>query len=235
VKGKVELNLKKYPDFSLRTSSLDKSIQFQIENRIYELTIQPNQTLELELVFSPSGVASYEFDLPIVINKPENDMKFNQENYDQLISNTPYLSEFQASTMREKFSSNNSKSSRHTTLVDLTKKKRVLAVGLRKALELSTTGVSFKVPIRYYEKLKEGGFYEAKSVIMTNRSHRPVKWCIDMRKSNQVLEDGIFKICDGSMIPFVTRDKNSIGPEGEIKQDESYEIKILFCPGKFLV
>jgi hypothetical protein len=68
---------------------------------------------------------------------------------------------------------------------------------------------------------------------MTNHSHRPVKWCIDMRKSNKVLEEGIFKICDGSMIPFGNSDAKSYGPEGEIKQNESYEIKVLFCPGKY--
>jgi hypothetical protein len=55
-----------------------------------------------------------------------------------------------------------------------------------------------------------------------------------MRKSNRVLEDGIFKICNGSMIPFVNRDNGkSFGPEGELKPNESYELKILFCPGRY--
>lgn len=53
-----------------------------------------------------------------------------------------------------------------------------------------------------------------------------------MRKANKVLENGIFKICDGAMIPFVSRDNHSYGPEGEIKPGESFELKILFCPGK---
>lgn len=70
---------------------------------------------------------------------------------------------------------------------------------------------------------------------MMNQSHRNVKWCIDMRKSNKVLEDGIFKLCNGSMVPFVTNDKKNIGPEGELKPNESFELKILFCPGKFFI
>ena len=68
--------------------------------------------------------------------------------------------------------------------------------------------------------------------MLINQSHRPVKWCFDLRRSNKVLEDGIFKVCDGSMVPFISTDKKSYGPEGEIQPKESYELKILFCPGK---
>lgn len=68
---------------------------------------------------------------------------------------------------------------------------------------------------------------------MVNESHRNIKWCIDMRKSNKVLEEGIFKLCDGSMIPFVTIDKKSAGPEGELKPNESFELKVLFSPSNF--
>lgn len=71
-----------------------------------------------------------------------------------------------------------------------------------------------------------------KSTMLINQSHRPVKWCFDLRRSNKVLEDGIFKVCDGSMVPFISTDKKSYGPEGEIQPKESYELKILFCPGK---
>ncbi len=67
---------------------------------------------------------------------------------------------------------------------------------------------------------------------MTNHSHRNVKWCLDMRNANKVTEDGIFKICNGSMIPFIiTPGNKSFGPEGELKSNESFELKILFCPG----
>ena len=230
VKGKIEFNLKKFPDFSLR--SKEKSTQLSCnENRLYELLVQGSQAVTLELVFSPSGVASYDFDLPMCINKPE---EINLAAYDHMIANTPFLSGSLSLSMREKATQSAAQysRSRFSANLDQTPRMKVLAVGLRKALVFSASVVHFQVPIRYYEKLKEGGFFEVKSVVMTNHSHRPVKWCIDMRHVNKVLEDGIFKICDGQMIPFVNSDKKSYGPEGEIKQNESYEIKILFCPDR---
>jgi hypothetical protein len=49
-----------------------------------------------------------------------------------------------------------------------------------------------------------------------------------------VLEDGVFKICNGSMTPFVQNNDstNSFGPEGELKPNESYELKVLFSPDR---
>jgi len=70
---------------------------------------------------------------------------------------------------------------------------KVTAIGLRYALKLSTSKIAFKIPITYLEKLKDGGFYEAKSTVMTNLSHRSVKWCLDLRHVNKVTEEGIFK------------------------------------------
>lgn len=69
---------------------------------------------------------------------------------------------------------------------------------------------------------------------MTNHSHRKIKWCFDMRKSNSVLERGIFRLCDGSMAPFVSTDPKAIGPEGEISPNESFQIMVLFSPGIIL-
>jgi hypothetical protein len=67
---------------------------------------------------------------------------------------------------------------------------------------------------------------------MTNHGHKKLKWCLDMRKSNSVLEHGIFKFCDGSMAPFVTTNSaKQIGPEGELEENESFQIMVLFSPG----
>ena len=65
---------------------------------------------------------------------------------------------------------------------------------------------------------------------MTNYSHKPVKWCLDLRKASSALESGIFKLCHGSMAPFVTYDKKSPGPEGEINPNDSFQLMVLFSP-----
>lgn len=164
--------------------------------------------------------------MPIIINRPTSAGLYSS--YDQL---TPYpASEFMDST-NIKTPPTRSTTSRHS-LAAFTPKRRITAIGLRNAIKLTETKINFKIPIMYFEKLKEGGFYEAKSTIMSNHSNRNIKWCLDMRNSNQVTEQGIFKICNGSMVPFCNPDGKSFGPEGDIKPNEKFEFKILFCPDK---
>jgi len=173
--------------------------------------------------------------LPISINKPAAIHLYN--NYDPM---TPYsTSEFMASAniktpVTTVPGTRSGQSSRHSSN-SYTPRRRITAIGLRSALKLTETKIHFKIPIMYYEKLKEGGFYEAKSTVMTNTSNRNIKWCLDMRNSNKITEQGIFKICNGSKVPFVNPSGISFGPEGEIKPNESFEFQILFCPGLLFI
>ncbi len=144
---------------------------------------------------------------------------------------TPYpsSSEFMAS-QNGKTPATRSSLTRNS-IVNYAPKRRITAIALRNAIKLSEMKINFKIPIMYYEKLKEGGFYEAKSTTMSNHSNRNIKWCFDMRNSNKITEQGVFKICNGSMVPFVNPSGKSYGPEGEIKPNEKIDFKILFCPG----
>jgi hypothetical protein len=66
---------------------------------------------------------------------------------------------------------------------------------------------------------------------MTNHSHHKIKWCLDMRQANRVLESGIIRFCHGFMSPFVTNDVKSFGPEGELQPNETFQLVIMFTPG----
>jgi hypothetical protein len=92
----------------------------------------------------------------------ENQHAFNQ--YDVSMPNssiTPFQSELVAS-IRDKTPLTR-KSSRASNLAPQhILNKKVTAVGLRHALQLSSSEINFKIPIKYFENLKEGGFYEAK-------------------------------------------------------------------------
>lgn len=148
--------MKRYPDFSIRAA--EKSTQLIDADRAYELELQQSQSVELELVFSPTEVASYEFDLAISINRT-NDRKYSET--ELATSVTPFQSsEINASINRDKTPVTR-KSSRYSVF-NSTVKKKVTAIGLRHALLLSSPKIDFKIPIKYLEKLKEGGFYEAK-------------------------------------------------------------------------
>jgi hypothetical protein len=95
----------------------------------------------------------------MIINRPDEE---NMGEYEAMIANTPYLSEYQSASLRDKAHSAATRKQSRSSMPYVAPKKRVLAVGLRKALVLSTSNVEFKVPIRYYEKLKDGGFCEVK-------------------------------------------------------------------------
>jgi len=177
-------------------------------------------------IFSQIKIASYEFELPININK-----QAQLANPQIRAMSSAAASEASGMTAWKDRYSPSRKSSR-SSAINFLPKRIVNAIGLRHAIEITETKIEFQIPIKFLEKLKEGGFYEAKSTVISNNGNRAVKWAIDMRKPNRVLEDGIFKICNGSLVPFVNQDRKSVGPEGELKPNESVEIKIMFCPGK---
>lgn len=232
VKAKIEFNLKKYLDFSIKC--FDKNIPIKELDNNYELVAPADKVIELFLIFNPSEVASYNFDLPLIINRPDL-VELNEFDYiDKLNSKSEHLSEFLSSNQdNTKTNFNSRKTSAYTLIQGHTPRCKVTAIGLRHALKLSTNKINFKIPITYLERMKEGGFYEAKSITMTNYSHKAVKWCLDMTKVNKVCEEGIFKICNGSMVPFINHSgTKTLGPEGEIKSNESSEVKILFCPDR---
>ena len=94
--------------------------------------------------------------MPIYINRPTSINMYSS--FDQM---TPYpASDFMAS-VNDKTTLTRSTLSRNT-IPSFLPRRRITAIGLRNALKLSEAKINFKIPIMYYEKLKEGGFYEAK-------------------------------------------------------------------------
>ena len=192
----------------------------------------------MELIFTPTEVASYEFELPLLVNRQINNSSSIGFYNDAAggtggvgggggESQSPAPSEFMGPALTQA----SRRSSRY--IPSFAPKRKITAIALRHALDISDLRLDFRIPITYLETLKEGGFYEAKSLFLTNRSHRAVKWCLDMSKSNKVLEEGlVFKITNGQMAPFITNGDASSGPEGEIAPNETYELKVLFCPSK---
>ncbi|CAF4343088.1 unnamed protein product [Rotaria sp. Silwood2] len=57
VKGIVEINLSKYPDFSIKTNPPIGNEQCCTKNgQIYSVTVQPNESIEAELILIPAEV-----------------------------------------------------------------------------------------------------------------------------------------------------------------------------------
>lgn len=230
VRAAVEFDLSKFNDFAIQLiekNNNDENKEIVFPDNNYKVLIGGEQSLKLSLTFSPSEVSSYDFELPIYINKLR--QKNSLRDYEDLKStmDETKFSEFLKSSYQE----NATPTFKSTRLIHGNyPQRKVIAIGLRPALKLSTTKIRFEVPLVNLERLKHGGFYEAKSILMTNYSHKKVKWCLDMRKANSILEKGIFQFMHGSMIPFVSVDGKSPGPEGEIQSGESFQIMVLFCP-----
>jgi hypothetical protein len=53
VKGKIEFDLKRYSDFSIKCSD---SKRLEIIDKTYYVSMQPDQSVDLELIFSPTEV-----------------------------------------------------------------------------------------------------------------------------------------------------------------------------------
>ena len=194
VKSKVDFNLRKYADFQVKC--LDKQVPMRlVVDKDYEVTLKPNQEVAMELIFTPTEVASYDFEMPLFVNRQTPEQSFfsfdEKEKIDSNSIASPVPSEFVSSPGPTRRSSKFRRAtSSSVVLNNFVPKRKITAIALRHALEISDLKVDFKIPIAYLETLKEGGFYEAKSIYLTNRSHKPVKWCLDMRKSNKVLEEG---------------------------------------------
>lgn len=152
VKARVEINLKRYHDFSIKSQS--KMIELTEKDRNYELFVNGDESVSLELVFAPTEVASYEFELPISVNRLI-------ENLDEYVSTTPYTDDFTSAGGKTPITR---KSSRFS-LFNFIPKRKVIAIGLRPAIEISNPNISFKIPIAYFERLRDGGFFEAKVTI----------------------------------------------------------------------
>lgn len=150
VKARVEFNLKRYHDFSIKTQN--KNIELIENQRIYELVLNSDEIIPLELIFAPTEVASYEFELPISVNRPD-------ENQDEYASSSPYTD---YTSVRGKTPMTR-KSSRFSLFNNIPKRK-IIAIGLRPAIEISNPNINFKIPIAYFERLKDGGFFEAKVI-----------------------------------------------------------------------
>jgi hypothetical protein len=98
----------------------------------------------------------------MIINRPDSIELQDFEYYEKMNSKSEHLSEFLSSVKNS--NSNPSQKTSRSTILDIIPKRKVNAIGLRHALKLSNTKINFKIPITYLEKLREGGFYEAKVI-----------------------------------------------------------------------
>ncbi|CAF3347445.1 unnamed protein product [Rotaria sp. Silwood1] len=216
VKGIVEINLSKYPDFSIKTNPPIGNEQCCTKNgQIYSITVQPNESIEAELILVPAEIAFYDFLLPIRTCPP----LLNVEGLSQASKPSSAIRHHRELSASEQKALQPS----HPPI-----NRRIRATALSDCLQLSTKELHFQMYSTQYNAMKQGAYCDCQEIILINNSKKKIHWQLDLR-DNVTLDDDIFRVLHSSLVPFISP-STTIGPEGEIESKENFSFKINFSP-----
>ncbi|KAL4233464.1 hypothetical protein ACF0H5_008145 [Mactra antiquata] len=220
-KSKLEFDLSRFKDFTLNFPGYQtqEDYTFQVLNPgMFSITLQPEETVEGELIFMPTEVAAYDFELPTLINHtgaptpaptpfPPTPAPSNKNSLQHIINPKP-----QPFTV-------------------VTPRKHVIATALRQPLQLSTNKIEMCAPVAFYDNTIQSGQMQSKGTIFVNNSDKDITWGLDLRSKNPALELGIFKFIHPSGAPFTNpTGEETKGIEGDLKPGETQQVAVMFCP-----
>ncbi|XP_053397416.1 cilia- and flagella-associated protein 47-like isoform X4 [Mercenaria mercenaria] len=220
-KAKLEFDLSRYKDFNLNFPGYQtqEDYTFQVLNPgMFSITLQPEETVEGELIFMPTEVAAYDFELPTIINHtgapspaptpfPPTPAPSNKNSLQHIINPKP-----QPYTV-------------------ITPRKHVIATALRQPLQLSTNKIEMFAPASFYDTSVQSGQMQSKGTIFVNNSDNDIKWGIDLRSNNPAITEGFFKFIHPSGAPFTNpTGEETKGIEGDLKPGETQHVAVMFCP-----
>ncbi|XP_021363645.1 cilia- and flagella-associated protein 47-like isoform X2 [Mizuhopecten yessoensis] len=225
-KVKLELDLTRYKDFSLNFSGYQTQddYSYQMLNPgMFTVTMAPEETIEGEIIFTPSEVAAYDFIMPVIIN--------------QIGAPSPAPTPFPPTPApSNKNSIQHIINPRPQPLSIATPRKHVIATALRQPLQLSSNKIEFALPSTFEDPTASTGLGVSKhtvqqGTVLVNNSDKPLKWLLDLSAPVKALQDGIIKFIHPSGVPFVVMDpQESKGVEGILEPGQTQHIAILFCP-----
>uniref|UniRef100_UPI00398E85F1 cilia- and flagella-associated protein 47-like isoform X2 n=1 Tax=Pristiophorus japonicus TaxID=55135 RepID=UPI00398E85F1 len=181
---KLEFDLSNYKDFALKFEA-DPS-QDSLNPQLYAVVLGPKESIRCELSFTPTEVASYDFNLPVNMNG----------------STSP--SPPPSSVPNDPYDDISIDSSQVQILSPATPSHRVQATALSPPLELSTTKVEFSLLPGYNDLGAIAADPFVKKIEIENISNKEIKWMLDLNsQENTTLEEGIFRIYhyNGSLKP----------------------------------
>lgn len=66
-----------------------------------------------------------------------------------------------------------------------------------------------------------------------NNSDQELKWAVDLRINNEIVDDGVFRFIHPSGAPFTSPTGEDTGYiEGDLKPGETQQVAVMFCPSK---
>ncbi|KAL5010428.1 hypothetical protein ScPMuIL_012733 [Solemya velum] len=220
-KARLELDLTRYKDFTLNFPGYQTQddYSFQLLNAgLFTVTLNPEETVEGELIFMPTEVAAYDFIMPVAINHmgapspaptpaPPTPAPSIKNSLQHIINPRPL------------------------PMSITTPRKHVIATALRQPLQLSSNRIEFFLPFAYLADTATSGLGTTKGTLLVNNSDKPLKWTFDLRNSNKALDEGVIKFLHSSGVPFVSlNQKENKGVEGTLNPGETQKILVMFCP-----
>ncbi|KAM4795930.1 cilia- and flagella-associated protein 47 [Rhinophrynus dorsalis] len=173
-RSKVEFNLSKYQDFSMRFKEESVVDVDPLYPNVYVVDLEQRESLECALHFSPKEVAAYDFQLPININ-----FTADFSPADSSLPVTPTHSEKHIVVPRPQ------------VVNVITPSCRVNATVLQPLLRFSSTKLEFDLPSGFFDLGIES--LCSQSLEISNTSKKTVTWKLNLDQAGKMIEDGIFK------------------------------------------
>ncbi|CAL1538368.1 unnamed protein product [Lymnaea stagnalis] len=224
IKCRVEVDLTKYKDFSISFPGYQtqEDLNFQMMNTgMASVTIDPLDTVEGEIIFTPTQVASYDFVLPLAVN------------YLKVRGPSPPVSTHSAKNSARVSVIQNS--SMHiispkpvSPTVDVSSK-HVIATAMRQPLQLSSKKLEFILPANFNDFTTHLQMDSTKTIVLVNTSNETLTWGLDLGQSNKHLDAGTFKFLHEKGVPFISQG-DTRGIEGDLEPGQSKTILVNFCP-----
>ncbi|XP_078264971.1 cilia- and flagella-associated protein 47-like [Rhinoraja longicauda] len=182
---KVEFDFSQYKDFSLKFDASADAIQDPVNPHLFVANLRGKESIKCVLIFTPTQVASYYFNLPVNINGSP--------------SPSPPPSSIPPDPYEDMVSDSSSEQ-----LQSPTPSHKVKATALYPPIELSTTKVEFSLMPGYNDLGVIAADPFMQKIEIQNTSTKEVKWLLDLNsQENKDLDEGIFRIYhyNGSLKP----------------------------------
>jgi hypothetical protein len=119
------------------------------DNGVYKISVNSQETIKMQFSFNPTGVATYRYQLPIAVNRPPANSNPKREPSSRETSALP---------------DSNSIITRSSKRIYNGPQVNVMAIGLRYALHLTNTNISFNVPLSNLAMMECGGYCESEVI-----------------------------------------------------------------------
>ncbi|XP_076799523.1 cilia- and flagella-associated protein 47-like isoform X2 [Clavelina lepadiformis] len=212
---KAEFDLTKYSDFTLEFPEEqledDPGERELLSPNTYAVELVGQQTLACVLNFNPTSVASYDFNLPVVINKTG-----APSPTPSTFPPTPVPSEKHIVTPRP------------VIITIPTPRRRVVATALRPTLQLSTSRLNFSLPVSFMEmSVPDNAGGDQQFLILSNKSDSPLSWELDVNSVKNFVEDSAFTFLKPGGAWY---SPNKVA--GTLNPRDPYQLRVIFCPKK---